>query len=355
MGGGGHIGAQCPAVLDQGNGQRRALGRVGTGAQFIKEHQGLSVALADDLHNVSHMRRKGGQGLLNGLLVADIGQHPVIKGNTAAVVRRNVHAALGHQGEKPHGLEGDGLTAGVGAGDDHGVKVVAQAHGDGHHSLLINQGMAGIFELDLPVLPDLGLHSLHLKAQLCPGEDHIQPHQDFKVLVDILLVAGGLGGELGQNPLDLLALLGKELPQVVICIDRLHGLDEKGIARGGNIVHQAGNGGFTFTLHWHHKPIRADGDDGFPEVLGIGGRGDDLLERFPHRRALDADMAADIGQLRTGGVGDLLLGENGALDLFLQILVGHQLQEQRIEHRGHRIGLGIVFHLPGTAQHRRDF
>ena len=66
-------------------------------------------------------------------------------------------------------------------------------------------------------------------------------------------------------------------------------------------------------------------------------------------------MAANVGQLGAGGVGDFLLGDNGVVDLLLQVLVGRQLEKEGVQHRGDRIGLGVVLHLPGAAEHRGDF
>ena len=49
----------------------------------------------------------------------------------APVPGGDVQAALGHEGQQTEGLEGDGLTAGVGAGDDQGIEGLPQAEIDG--------------------------------------------------------------------------------------------------------------------------------------------------------------------------------------------------------------------------------
>ena len=55
-------------------------------------------------------------------------------------------------------------------------------------------------------------------------------------------------------------------------------------------------------------------------------------------------MPADVGQLTAGSVGDLLLGENGIGNLFLQIAVGRKLLEIDIQNR-----LGVVAVIIGLG------
>ena len=117
-------------------GQRCALGGVGARAQLVEEHQRTAVADGDNLDNVLHVAGESGQGLLNGLLVADISQHCVEHADKAPVVRRDMQAALRHQGQQADGLQGDRLAAGVGTGDDQGVEVHTQTDGNRHHDVL---------------------------------------------------------------------------------------------------------------------------------------------------------------------------------------------------------------------------
>ena len=45
VGGGGHLGPQPPHVLDDGDGQGRALHRVRAGPQLVKQHQAVPIRL----------------------------------------------------------------------------------------------------------------------------------------------------------------------------------------------------------------------------------------------------------------------------------------------------------------------
>ena len=186
-----------------------------------------------------------------------------------------METALGHQRQKADGLEGHGLAAGVGAGDDQRVEALPQPQVVGHRLGRVQQGMAGLFQLDTaPAQP--GLAGVHPSGKLGPGKDHVQHHQQIIVLDNILFMPGAVGGELPQNALDLFFLPGLELPQLVVGLDHAHWLDEKGAAGAGHVVNQAGNVVFVLRLYRHHVPAGAHGDDGFLKVLGLGG-GDQLL------------------------------------------------------------------------------
>ena len=135
-------------MFDDGRGQRRALHRIRSAPQFVKEDEGIRVGLLQHPDDVAHMGGEGGQGLGDGLLVPDVRQDPVEDPDGAAVGGGDVQTALSHQREKPDGLQGHGLAAGVGAGDDQGIEAVPQGQVVGHSGLLVQQGMPGVPEAD---------------------------------------------------------------------------------------------------------------------------------------------------------------------------------------------------------------
>ena len=151
------------AELDDGNGQRRALGRVGSGAELIKQHKAVFVADLKNLYNILCMRRERGKRLLDGLFVADVGENLLVDIDRAAVVGRDMQAALGHECQQANGLERDGLAAGVGAGDDERVKITAEAHRDGHDGLAGDERMAGADQVQLAVCAHLRADGAHGK------------------------------------------------------------------------------------------------------------------------------------------------------------------------------------------------
>ena len=83
-------------MLQNGHGQRGALGGVGARAQFVEQGQRMLAHALEDFHDVRHVRRKGGKRLLDGLFVANIGKHLVEHRHFAAILRGNLQARLRH-------------------------------------------------------------------------------------------------------------------------------------------------------------------------------------------------------------------------------------------------------------------
>ena len=127
------------------------------------------------------MGREGGQALLDALLVADVRQHPVEHAHRAAVSRGDMQPALGHQRQQSQRLQAHRLAAGVGPGDDQGVKGLPQLDVDGYRPSAVQQGVAGLAELDAAAAPDLRAAGVHLVAQLAPGKDQVQHDQQVVV------------------------------------------------------------------------------------------------------------------------------------------------------------------------------
>ena len=67
--------------------------------------------------DVGDVGGKGGEILLDGLRVADVGENGVEDGQIGAL-GRDGDSGLGHEDEQADGFEGDGFAAGVGAADD---------------------------------------------------------------------------------------------------------------------------------------------------------------------------------------------------------------------------------------------
>ena len=84
---------------EYGDCQRSALGRIGSGAQLIKETEGIAVRLLQDGNNVGHVGGEGTEALLNTLLVSDVGKHLFKDSQLRSVKRRYMEACLPHQGK----------------------------------------------------------------------------------------------------------------------------------------------------------------------------------------------------------------------------------------------------------------
>ena len=103
--------------VGDGDGQRRAFFGIGGRAQLVEQHQRMRGGVVRDEIDVGDVRGKRRQVLLDGLVVADVGEDGVEDGQLGAV-GRNRNARLRHQRQQADGLQRDRLAAGVGAADD---------------------------------------------------------------------------------------------------------------------------------------------------------------------------------------------------------------------------------------------
>ena len=118
-------------------------------------------------------------------------------------------------------------------------------------------------------------------------------------------------------------------------------------------MHQAGDAPLKLRLHRHHEPVGTDGDDGLLEVF-CGGGGDNALEHLPRLAGGDPNLSAQVGKLCAGVVGDLILGQNGAADLLLQILIRGQALEDAVDTGLFLSHAAVGRHVSGGAQDGGD-
>ena len=265
---GGDERAASARVLDDGDGQRRALGRVCARAELVKEQQRALVARLQHTHGVGHVRRECRQRLLDALLVADVGHDLVEHGHGAAVGTRDVQAALRHCREQTDGLECDGLAAGIWAGDDERVKFAAERHVDRHGGILRQQRMARAVQREL-LVRERGRDGIELVGKLCLGKDEVEAHEHVKVARDVLAVRRALRRELGKDALNLGLFARTQLAQLVVRLHGGHRLDEQRRAGGRHIVHKPGHGALVLGLDRHDVALGARGDDRLLQRLGI--------------------------------------------------------------------------------------
>ena len=340
-------------ILQNRHGKRRALDGVCSRAELVEEKKRSVAALFEHVHDVHHVRREGGERLLDALLVADVRKDFIKYGNAAALCGGNVQAALRHKAEKADGLERNGLAAGVRAGDDERIVILAELHIDRHGLVLIEQRMARPAQPDA-ALGELRRAGIQLEAEFCPREDAVEPHERGEVGVDILAVRGTLGGKLRENALDLRFFLRFQLADLVVCLDRRHRLDEERGAGGRNIVHEPRNAALAFGLDRNNVAIRARRDDRVLQKLRHGRRGDDLLQAVAHASRRRAHFAADVRKLTARAVGDLILAGDGVYDLVLQKAVRLEHFEKMVDARlllgAHAVGA----HGASALQHTRD-
>ena len=298
------------------------------------------------------MGRKGRQGLVDGLLVPDVCQHGGAHLHHGAIGGRDMQAALCHERKQTQCLEGDGLSASVGAGNDQRVEPASQDQVVAHGGFGVQQGMAGPAQLN--VIAQHRLHGPHGGRQLSPGKDTVQGHQRLVIVLNALLEPGAVGGQLRQNALDLLLLFGLELSQLVVGVHHPHRFNKESAAGAGHVVDQAWDVVFVFAFHRHHIPPAPHGDDGILQIFGLVGR-DQPVEHVPHLPRRRPDVPSDVGQFRRRRVCNLLLAEDGPGNFLLQKPVRGKAFKVAVQH-GFDLAVpgAVLMDVPGAAQHLGD-
>ena len=347
MGRSGHAGAHLTGIADNGNRQSRTLNRVGTRTQFVEQHEVALPAAVHDGHDGLHVRGERGQALLDALLVTDIGVNMLKQADFRLLVRRDMQAAGSHERQQTEGFERNRLAAGVRAGDDERVVIITDGDVDRHGLVLIEQRMARAKQLAAAAV--LNKHrrtGVHVERQLGTRKDEVQRGQRIVVLLDGALVHGHARRQLREDAFDLIFLSAFEHLNLVVDFHDLLRLDEHGRTGGRSIMHQTGHIAAVLYLDRHNEAAVSLGDDILLQVLGAL-TGNHAVERFAHLAGHAAQLTADAQQLGRRTVRDLLLGDDGGRNGFLQVAVAGEQTENGRE-RGLGFVLGIV--QQGTAR-----
>ena len=84
-------------MVEDGHSQESPFLRVRPGTQLVKEDQGPVGHLIQDADNIGHVGTKGGQVLLNGLLISDVGIDGIENTQTTPRLSRDMETRLAHQ------------------------------------------------------------------------------------------------------------------------------------------------------------------------------------------------------------------------------------------------------------------
>ena len=136
---GGRHGAHAPVVqvVQDGDGEGRALRGIGSGSQLVEEAEGVRVRVLQDGNDAGHVGGEGAQALLDALLVPDIRKNLPEHGKPGPVLGRDMKAGLSHQAEQSRGFQGNRFSARIRPGDDEKVIIPAQTDIDGNGFLFI--------------------------------------------------------------------------------------------------------------------------------------------------------------------------------------------------------------------------
>ena len=247
-----------------------------------------------------------------------------------------MQSRLCHEGEKPQRFERNGFTAGIRARDDK--RIVIAADGDIHRNDLVpvDEGVARLVQTNGTVIGENRFRRLHPRGQfrLCKDEGK---------LGDVVIIqkkfAGmhrDLGGDLMQDPLNLMRFLGAELPEAVVRLDHGKRLDKECRTRGRGVVYQSLD--LVAVLRFDRDNVTSVSRcyDIFLKILGVRPGGYVLLERVLDVAVLRADLSADVCKRRTCFVGNHILRQNGARNAILQVTVGDQAVKNFVKRRRKR-------------------
>ena len=104
-------------MFGNGDGEGGSLFGIGGRAEFVEQDERARGGGVGDEVDVGDVGGEGGEILLDGLRVADVGQDGVADGKLGAL-GGDGDSGLGHEDEQAYGFEADGFAAGVGAADD---------------------------------------------------------------------------------------------------------------------------------------------------------------------------------------------------------------------------------------------
>ena len=224
-------------------------------------------------------------------------------------------ACLPHQSQQSAGLQGNGLAAGIGTGDDQKIECVAKSNIHRDNGALVEQRMSRSAEQNFPFGVESGSNGVHVLCQHSLGEDEVQLRQNGEIPGDGFRLLRHQGGEMGQNLLDFFFLLKLQLPQLIVHIYHSHRLNEECGAGGGLIMHHSGHMGFVFGLD---REAVTPVTHGYQRVLQIGADGA-LIDHGIHLAADPlvgrGDLTAHIPKAGTRVVCYRVLGEDAAGNL----------------------------------------
>ena len=266
------------------------------------------------------MAAEGGQGFKYALLVADIGVNAVQQRHHR-VVRRHLEAGVGHHGQEAHGFQGDGLAAGVGAGDDQHWPTLGDADRGGNHVTRQQRVTPAddLHALGLARVQQNGRHGPQ-RCRVAPlGRGQVQTRQQAQHQGYVVRVPAHHFRQLAQHPFLFPLLRQAGLAPAVAQVDGRHGFDEHRGPAVGHVVHDAGSLPLELRLDEQHHPSVALGDDILLDDAGTLVPAQRPLHHVVERRPGRARFSPQAGQLRRRFIQHLAPRPDGAIDGALQI------------------------------------
>ena len=225
-------------VVEQRLGERRALGRVGPGAELVEQDERPGPGRLDDPDDRAQVTRERRQRLRDRLLVTDVGEDVAPDREPAAGLGRDVEPGLVHQAEQTERPERDRLAAGVRSGHDERRIAVAEPDVD-RDDPAAQPRVPGRQEDRLGAVGRFRPAGPHLRGQRRLGRPQVEPGERVERLAQGLGVGRHEGGQLVEDARDFLGLGDLRLAPGVAQLDRDERLDEQRLAAARRIVDDA--------------------------------------------------------------------------------------------------------------------
>ena len=308
-------------MLDERDTERAAFFGVGGGAEFVEQDQRIRRDVERHLANVGDVRGEGAEVFLDGLVVADIGQH---RGKDRELGFGGGHgqAGLRHQAEQAHGLQGHGLAAGVGAADQQRAAVAGEFERDGDGTLAAaaqhvgEQRVARVLEVE--ALAEAGNDAIEIVGELRLAEDQFEFCDGDQGLADGIAVGAQAVGHLEQDAVDLAHFLFGEAHEFVVEVDGLERFDKERVAAGTGGVDHAIDLAALSGNHRDDEALIADGDELLLQHAFLAVGAEEALERFVDGFFLALDIAAEAREGDAGVVGHAAVGQDLAIEFAQQ-------------------------------------
>ncbi len=135
-------GSQLQESADDRPRQRRAFLGIGTGAEFVEQHEIVRRHLPQHRDHRSNVPGEGRKTLRDALLVADVDEDSGKDGDHTCIVRRNEQSRLRHERQEADRLQRDRLSARIRTGDEQDAEVLAEIDVDRYDRRRIEQWVA---------------------------------------------------------------------------------------------------------------------------------------------------------------------------------------------------------------------
>ncbi|HRJ21321.1 MAG TPA: hypothetical protein PLF84_19910, partial [Bryobacteraceae bacterium] len=321
VGGGEGITAAAAEFVEDGDAEGAAFIGVGGAAEFVEQDEGAGLGGFDHFADAGDVGAETGEGVFDGLVVADVGED-VGEDGEGGFGGGDGPTGLGHEGERTGGFHGDGLAAGVGAGNEEGAQGAVEGEGEGDDAFplaakeVVEEGVAGVLEVKDGgfVGGESGDDGVGLYGEVGAGEDGVEGGEGAGGEADFGGVFAEACGQFGEDAMDFAEFFIGEADEVVVEFDGFEGFDEEGLSRPAGGMDDARGFLLGGRDDGDDEAVVADGDELFLEEAVVAVEFKEAVEGFVDGAFLAFEVPADAGEGDGGVVVEGAVGEDLAGD-----------------------------------------